>query len=251
MVVTRPESQAQVLCDRLRALGAYPIKFPVIAIVPAEPGGGLDQAIEQMIRYDWIIFTSVNGVEHFWARMEAVGTSSNTGETGILNFAGKVAAIGPATAVALRERGAVVHLMPDVYCAEAILDHIGNVADQCILLPRADIARPDLADNLRARGSHVYEVATYCTVSVTPPASAFDAVRRGVDVVTFTSSSTVRHFVKVTAELDYGHPLIACIGPVTAATARKFGLHVDTVAQEYTVDGLVEAMRLLWTEGSR
>jgi len=237
VVVTRPQNRADELCRRLRALGAEPVLFPVVVIAPPEPGGPLDQAIARLPSYDWVIFTSVNGVEHFWRRLDAVGAQS---------FAPphhpKIAAIGPATAQALRRRDAPVHLMPSEYRAEAILGEIGDVAGQRILLPRADIARPALADGLRAGGALVEEVAAYRTLPAVPPPAAFDALRAGVDVVTFTSSSTVRHFVALTDGLDYGDPLIACIGPVTAATARQLGLRVDVVAEKYTIDGLVKAL---------
>lgn len=239
VVVTRPEGQAEELCDRLRALGAYPILFPVIAIAQPETDGPLDRAIARLGDYDWIIFTSVNGVEHFWARLEAVGAP--VGQDAPLPA--KVAAIGPATAQALRQRRAPVHLMPAEYRAEAILDEIEDVAGQHILLPRADIARPALAEGLRARGAQVEEVPAYHTVRGSPPPAAFEALRAGVDVITFTSSSTVRNFVALTEGLNYGHPLIACIGPVTATTARELGLKVDVVAEEYTIDGLLKALR--------
>jgi uroporphyrinogen-III synthase len=133
--------------------------------------------------------------------------------------------------------------MPDEYRAEAILDVIGDVTGQRILLPRADIARPALANGLRAMGAQVQDVAAYRTVKGTPPPAAFDALRAGVDVVTFTSSSTIRNFVSLTNGLDYGRPLMACIGPVTAATAHEVGLPVDVVAKEYTIDGLLEALK--------
>ena len=238
VVVTRPENQVDGMCNRLRALRAEPIEFPVISIAPAEAGGPLDRAIVQLDRFDWVIFTSVNGVEQFWARLVEVRTQSHNGP-----IRGKVAAIGPATAAALRQRGVRVHLVPGEYRAEAILDEIGGVAGQRILLPRADIARPALAEGLRARGAKVDEVAAYHTVLGQPHPAAFDALRTGVDVITFTSSSTVRNFLRLTDGLDYGDPLIACIGPVTAATAREMGLHVDVVAKEYTIDGLLEALK--------
>jgi uroporphyrinogen-III synthase len=242
VVVTRSESQAEELCDHLRDLGAEPILFPVIAIVPPEVGGPLDQAIARLSDYDWIVFTSVNGVEHFWRRLVEAGRS--WGENGLdeLPFRGKVAAIGPATAEALRQHGAPVHLMPGEYRAEAILDAIGDVAGQRMLLPRADIARPALADGLRADGAQVDDVPAYRTVPGEPPRDAFEALCAGVDVVTFTSSSTVRNFVSLTRGLNYGEPLIACIGPVTAATVRELGLRVDVVAEAYTIDGLLESL---------
>jgi uroporphyrinogen-III synthase len=236
VVVTRPQDQSQKLCDRLQALGAEPIIFPVIAIAPPEPDGPLDHAIARLDSYDWIIFTSVNGVKYFWARLLEQPTQRSISGP-------KIAAIGPATAQALRQQGVSVHLMPAEYRAEAILDEIGDVAGLHILLPRADIARPVLADGLCALGARVDEVPTYHTVRGNPPQAAFDALLAGVDVITFTSSSTVRNFVALTDGLDYGDPLIACIGPVTAATARELGLHVDIVAEEYTIDGLLEALK--------
>lgn len=236
VVVTRPQDQAEALCDRLRALGAEPIFFPVIAIAPPERGGALDQAIQGLAEYDWIIFTSVNGVEHFWARLTAhAGPRPSAPRS-------KIAAIGPATAEALSQRGVSVHLMPAEYRAEAILDVIGDVAGQRILLPRADIARPALAEGLRAMGARVDEAPAYHTVQGKPPPAAFDALRAGVDVIIFTSSSTVRNFVALTKGLNYGDPFVACIGPVTAATAHELGLRVDMVAEEYTVDGLLETL---------
>jgi uroporphyrinogen-III synthase len=230
------------LGERLRALGAEPILFPVITILPPEAGGPLDEAVARLADYDWLIFTSVNGVEHFWARLtELVPAVRENGWPGA-PFRGKIAAIGPKTAAELHSHGVAVDLMPEEYRAEAILDEIGDVAGLRILLPRADIARPALARGLRAAGAHVEEVTAYRTVQGHPPPAAFDILRAGVDVLTFTSSSTVRYFVALTDGLDYGDPLIGCIGPVTAATAHELGLHVDIVAKEYTVDGLLEAL---------
>ncbi len=243
VVVTRPESQSEELCSRLRALGAQPVLFPVIAIVPPEAGGPLDKAIARLAGYDWTIFTSVNGVEHFWTRLKTMDVPSP--QTNTSPFQGRVAAIGPATAEALRERGVSVDLMPAEYRAEAILDEIGDVAGQRILLPRADIARRALADGLRTKGAQVDEVPAYRTVRAEPSSAAFKTLRAGVDVVTFTSSSTVRNFVSLTQGLDYGDPLIACIGPVTAATAHELGLRVDVTAEEYTIDGLLEALKVM------
>jgi uroporphyrinogen-III synthase len=246
VVVTRPEGQSEELCDRLRVMGAEPITFPVIAIAAPEAGGPLDQAIAHLDRYDWVIFTSVNGVEQFWDRLTGMRTPLDTSP-----IRGKVAAIGPTTAGALTERGVVVDLMPDEYRAEAILDEIGDVAGQCVLLPRADIARPALAKGLRAMGAAVDEVAAYHTVPGQPSPDAFDALRAGVDVITFTSSSTVRNFLALTKGRDYGEPLVACIGPVTADTARESGLRVDVVAEEYTIEGLLDALERITKADNR
>jgi uroporphyrinogen-III synthase len=250
VVVTRPENQSGSLCERLRALGAEPIGFPVIAIAAPEPGGTLDQVLGRIGDYSWIIFTSVNGVEHFWARLTALCEKRETGVIGIPNYRGQVAAIGPATAAALARRGVTVDLMPAEYRAEAILDAIGDLDGLRILLPRANVARAELAVGLRARGAQVDEVAAYRTVPSTPPPSAFQALQRGVDILTFTSSSTVRAFIALTSGLDYGDPLVACIGPVTADTARQLGLRVDVVAEDYTTEGLLDAVGRLWTKSA-
>ena len=233
VVVTRAETQAQDFCERLRALGAKPIAFPVIAIVASKLGGPLDQAIARLNSYHWVIFTSVNAVEHFWARL--------TGQEIVIGA--KIAAVGPTTAEALCQRGAAVHLVPGEYRAEALLDEIGDVTGQRILLPCADIARPTLAEGLRAMDAHVDRVVAYHTVLGEPAPTAFDALRAGVDVVTFASSSSARNFVALTDDVDYGKPLIACIGPLTAATARAQGLNVDVIAQEYTLRGLIQALK--------
>jgi len=247
VVVTRPEAQSDGLSGRLRALGAEPVELPVIAIAPPEAGGRLDQAIARLESYDWVIFTSVNGVEHFWARLdELVGRNDLSRHPSRManEFPAhlKIAAIGPATAEALRRRGARADLVPAEYRAEAILGEIGDVAGKRILLPRADIARRALADGLRAMRAEVDEVDAYRTITATPSPQAVDLLKAGVDVVTFTSSSTVRNFVRLTAGLSYGNPVVACIGPVTAATARELGLRVDVTAREYTMDGLIDAL---------
>ncbi|MBM4457172.1 MAG: uroporphyrinogen-III synthase [Chloroflexi bacterium] len=294
IVVTRPEHQAAELCERLAALGAEPIPFPVIAIAPPEPGAALDRAIARLNDYQWVIFTSVNGVACFWERYRAIacgrrGVAADERQArwirSFSRFGGRrqkpadperrlrtasrperraaifrtdtpaadapglppgcrVAAIGRATAAALQRRDVRVDLTPGEYRAEAILDAIGDVAGLRILLPRADIARPDLALGLAARGAAVDEVVAYRTIPAIPSQTAFESLRAGVDVITFTSSSTVRNFVALTAGMDYGDPLIACIGPVTATAARDLGLDVDVTAEEYTIEGLVQALRL-------
>ena len=248
VVITRPEGQSEALSQRLRALGAMPVPFPVIAIVPPEAGGALDRALKNLSDYDWTIFTSVNGVVHFWQRLSATSGVPADSLTGIPGFKGRIAAIGPATAAALEQRGVRVDLLPAEYRAEAILAAIGDVAGQYVLLPRADIARADLADGLRQRGAFVIEAAAYRTVPATPPADAFRELERWDDIVTYNSASTVQHFVALTRGRAYGDPLIVCIGPVTAEVARQQGLRVDAVAEDYTVDGLVEALRRLWKD---
>ena len=229
VVITRPAEKARRLADRLRSLGAVPIEFPTVRIEPAE-SGPLDAAPDTLERFDWIVFTSANGVEAVFARLAAAGKDAR------VIAARKVAAIGPVTAQALREQGVEPALVPGEYVAEAILEALGDVHGKRFLLPRADIAREVLADGLRQRGAAVTDVAAYRTVGAGgPPPDLSDA-----DAVTFTSSSTVRHFLAAGAAV--GRAKVVCIGPVTAATARELGLTVDAMATEYTEDGLIQAL---------
>ncbi len=235
VLVTRPRAQAVELCSKLTALGATPIVFPTIEIAPLDDYTALDGAIRQLAQYQWIIFTSVNGVKAFWDRLDAVGA-------GIPPMT-RVAAIGPATASALQAHDVTVTLVPDEYVAEAIIESIGGVQGQRILLPRADIAREVLAVELQKRGAIVDEIAAYRTLPVQPDPNGLLELQRGVDVITFTSSSTVQNFVALVGR-DSIPPqaLVACIGPITANTARELGLRVDVQATDYTTDGLVAAL---------
>ncbi len=162
ILITRPRAQAADLCDKLAALGAVPIIFPTIEIAPLEDTSLLDEAIRNLDQYQWIIFTSVNGVQAFWDRSDLGGFGNLRG------LPPNIAAIGPATALALRMHGITVTLIPDEYVAESILENIGDVRDQRILLPRADIAREALAIELQKRGALVDEIAAYRTLPAEP-----------------------------------------------------------------------------------
>ena len=233
ILVTRSQAPAAELCDKLAAQGATPILFPTIELAPLEDTLELDRAILNLARYDWIIFTSVNGVKVFWARLEISAAS--------LAPAQRIAAIGPATARELERHNAPVNLIPEEYVAEAIVENIGDVAGRRILLPRADIARQTLATGLRQRGARVDEIAVYRILPAALDRVALAELRRGVEVITFTSSSTARNFERL-AGRETGSAIIACIGPVTAQTVRELGLPVDVIAAEYTLDGLLNAL---------
>lgn len=239
ILVTRAREQASELARRLAELGAEPIEFPTIRIAPLDDYAQLDAALAQ--KYDWVIFTSVNGVRFVWERLTALGRDARAfAET-------RLAAIGSATAEELARHGLRADFVPREYIAEALAEQIGDVAGQRILLPRADIARETLAHELRARGAHVDDVAAYRTITTDandPRAQEMRAqLERGkIDAITFTSSSTVRGFVNCQLPIDNCQLTIACIGPVTAQTARELGLRVDVVAEEYTIAGLVAAL---------
>lgn len=239
ILVTRPRAQAEGLVEKLINLGAIPVVFPTIKIAALEDFALLDQAIVNLNSYNWVIFTSVNGVAAFWQRLSVLGKDQQV-------FKGvRVAAIGPATAGALKERAVIPDFVPAEYVAEAILPGLGDVHGQRILLPRADIARKALVNELCLQGAFPEEIAVYRTVLSRPDPEALAELEQGVDIATFTSSSTVRNFFELLGEraLDLLEgTVVACIGPITAETARSNGLAVDIIASEFTVEGLVNAL---------
>jgi uroporphyrinogen III methyltransferase/synthase len=219
VVVTRARAQASSLVEKLRALGAETIELPTIEIA-GEPLDGLVPA-----SYDWVAFTSVNAVERVLAGLRDARAFGSA----------QVAAVGPGTAAALAARGIVADLVPASAVAEALVEAFPAGAGR-VLLPQAAAARPVLADGLRAKGWTVDVVEAYRTIPARPSDDALAAAAKA-DAIAFTSSSTV------TSWLALGAPLVvACIGPVTAATAAEHGVPVTVVATEHTVDGLVDAL---------
>jgi uroporphyrinogen-III synthase len=235
IVITRPRDKAEELCQDLEARGAVPILLPTIGIEPIEDNARLDRAIAEITTYDWIIFTSANGVVAFWQRLVKAGVTAASLDTL------SIAAIGPATASSLRARGFKVSCMPDEFVAERLLDKLGSVSGKRVLLPRADIARKAVVKDLENLGALVDDIAVYRTVPANLDAAALAEVRAGVDVVTFTSSSTVKNFHSMFGGSP-GSALIACIGPITARTATELGYNVTVMSEDYTTDGLVRAL---------
>jgi uroporphyrinogen III methyltransferase / synthase len=221
VVVTRARAQASTLVEKLRALGAETIELPTIEIA-GEPLHGLMPAA-----YDWVAFTSVNAVERVFAGLRDARAFG----------AARVAAVGPGTAAALAARGVVADLVPQSAVAEALVEAFPAGAGR-VLLPQAASARPVLADGLRAKGWAVDVVEAYRTVPARPSDDALAAAAKA-DAIAFTSSSTVTSWLALGATLP---PVVACIGPVTAATAAEHGVPVTVVAAEHTVDGLVDAL---------
>ncbi len=240
ILVTRAREQAGEMSRLLAEAGADPVELPLIQVLPLEDPGALDAALER--RHDWVVFTSVNGVRAVWQRLQAIGADARS------LAGGRLCAIGPATAAELAAHGLRADYVPAEYVAEAIVAGLEVATGQLVLLPRAAIAPPSLAEGLRARGASVDDVVAYRTVpaSLDSPASlaAMQALELGqLDAVTFASSSAVRAFVNGGLWARRGHdPLVACIGPVTARAARDMGLPVDVVAVKYTIPGLVAAL---------
>ena len=238
IVVTRAREQADALSNRLRALGADVLELPTIEIRPAADYGPLDRAIAGLAGYDWLIFTSANGVRFFVERLDRSGTDLRA-------LGAKICAIGPATRAAVEALHLKVDLMGKEYVAEGLLEAFApyDLAGQRVLLPRAAVARDLVPVELARRGAQVDVVEAYRTgVPEGATARVREVFRRRPDWVTFTSSSTVRNFVEAAgAETLRGVP-VATIGPVTTATARELGIEVTAQAQVFTIDGLLEAV---------
>lgn len=240
IIVTRSRDQTSKLSDKLNALGAEVIEFPTIEIVPPKSYRPLDQAVVNLAKYQYVIFTSRNGVAHFIKRLILKGRDARA-----LSQA-RIAAIGPGTADELLSFG----LKPDFqancdYSQEGLLKELlrEEMAGKNVLIPRAEKAREILANRLRLAGAKIEVVPAYRTVK---PEVKFDPFTQKVDVITFTSSSTVSNFVDIFGAKRVGQLLkgvrIVSIGRITSATARKYGLKVAVEAKRSTIDGLVEAV---------
>lgn len=262
---TRTYEQAGALSSLLSALGAIPVEFPTIRVVAPKDWEPLDNALKCLCEadwYDWLVFTSANGVQNFFERLiklgyyvESIGTV-------------RIAAIGPATAMALAKYGAKVDLVPATYIAEAVAAALiedvriqgESIEGKRLLLARAAEARNVLIHELRRAGVEVDVVAAYRTIGIDKECEPGQMILRQLeaeelDIITFTSSSTVRNFMQWLMEYDakfaetfihrvveFARPKIACIGPITSQTARESGLKVHIEADVYTIAGMVEAI---------
>jgi uroporphyrinogen III methyltransferase/synthase len=240
--VTRSREQASQLADRLTALGAEPIEFPTIRIEPLADPSLLDAALKTVADRSWVLFTSPNGVRAAFTRLTALGRDARAFGRA------RVGAIGAATVASLREKGLLADFVPSAFTSDAIaaeLTPLLGPADDVLLL-RADIAPPRLGERLAETGARVTSLVAYHT---RPDSSRRDELARQleageIDVVTFTSASTVRNLRSALGS-DTSIPTavrVACIGPVTASAARELGLRVDVVASIHTIDGLIDAL---------
>jgi uroporphyrinogen III methyltransferase / synthase len=233
VAVTRTREQASQLSAQLRALGAAVIEAPAIVVRDPDDGGAaLRAAAKQVASYDWVVFTSANAVQRF---VPLLRDSRAFGPA-------HIAVIGPGTADALAEWHLAADLVPDVFVAESLLEAFPDPPDGTarVLVPRAAVARDVLPEGLRDAGWTVDVVEAYRT----DPAPIDETTRRRVaaaDAITFTSSSTVASWLAA-AGAESVPPVVACIGPITAATAREAGLNVTVEADAHTIEGLVEAL---------
>lgn len=247
IVVTRPEAQAGGLCQGLEKKGANVIRCPTIRVEPVESYDRLDAALARLGEYRWVIFTSSNGVRAVLSRMAELGLPSE-----ILDGT-RVAAVGTATARTLEAQGVPAGFLPQVERSAAIADSLVPVEGEHVLLLRADIADPAVAEVLRSRGAAlVDDVPVYRTVSLPPTPEALLELRLGVDGITFTSPSTVRGFLGAGPEwpglLD--GVVVASLGPATTDAVRAEGIKIDVEAVERSMTGLVQALEAAFASRS-
>ncbi len=248
IVITRPEAQAESFATLLHEQGARAIHFPTISIAPPESWASLDEALGRLAAYTWIIFTSANGVRFFCQRLREQGRDVRE----LKNI--RISTIGPATTTTLAEMGIKVDLVPEEYISEGVVKAFQgqDIRGARILLPRAEQARDVIPAGLEKMGSRVDTVTVYRTVSSERRPEELDRlVKDGkVDVITFTSPSTLTYFLEIMGR-DYALPSrvrIAAIGPVTAAAVHKAGLKVDILQDTYTIEGLVSGLRDFFAE---
>lgn len=238
ILITRAARTASKLADHVHQLGGQPLLFPTIETVPLTNQAPLQTVCQEIEAFDWLIFTSANAVRFFLA----AGADSLT-DSG--SRSPQLAVVGSQTAAALQAQGFQADVMPEQFIASAITAALGDVDGQRILLPQSAIARPELAQALRAAGGEVTALPVYQTVAPTPSGGSWRALEAGPDVLTFTSPSTFENFLSLTG--NRGHDLlhkrlIAVIGPVTAAAVIKSGYQVDIMPNQHTARAMIDAV---------
>jgi uroporphyrinogen III methyltransferase/synthase len=244
ILITRAREQASGFAELLEGQGAEVLEFPLIAFAAPKTWTSLDQAVARLESYRWVIFTSANGVDAFFLRLRALRQDAR--RLGAV----KICAIGPATAEALEKHSIVPDVVPAEYRAEGIIEAFKqhDLRGARILLPRAEVARDLLPVELEKLGATVEVVPVYRTVKAGSDGELLKQLLqdRKIDLVTFTSSSTVTSFVELLQKEDMKALLegvrIACIGPITAETAQRFGFATDILPMQYTIPSLVDAI---------
>jgi uroporphyrinogen III methyltransferase/synthase len=244
IVVTRARAQASDMVAQLTELGAECLEYPTIKTIAPADNTRLDKAIDDLSSYHWIIFTSVNGVDFFFNRLAEKGRDARA--LGGL----RTVCIGPVTAERLKSRGINTDILPESFQAESIIKAFQNepMSGKRVLLPRAAEARMILPEELSKMGAEIDEIAVYRTVDDTEHIGQLinQIENREIDLITFTSSSTVTNFKKLIPADRFDalmkHAAIAAIGPITADTAIKNGFRVDISADVFTIPGLCDAI---------
>ena len=239
ILVTRPEEQAFEFASKLIAEGANIYLLPAIKITPPVDFAEIDNSLEKLAEYDWIIFTSTNAVRYFVERLQLLHLFGNVLQ------GSKIAAVGPATALMLEKEGIQVDYISPVHTSEYMASNLEEVAGKKILVPTTDINKGKLRQVLNERGAEINELAFYNTrKNDISDDYILQTFRSGIDMITFTSSSSVEAIVELVSPFQI--PLdkfpVACIGPHTADTAREHGLKVEVIAKPFTLDGLISEM---------
>lgn len=250
VVVTRARAQSREISTRLEALGATVIHCPTIEVAPPVSWAPLDASIQRLADYDWLVFTSANGVEFFFQRLREIGSDAGATITGRI-----ICAIGPATAQAVEEAGAVTNVIASDSRAEgalaAIIDYAGGpqqVHGHSFLIPRATVARDVLPNGLRKLGARVDAVEAYQTIKPSvEPQSVFRLFKENtIDAITFTSSSTVSNLSAMAGLEDLSgllaNTIAVCIGPITAETAESHRIERIIHPHEYNTEALVDSI---------
>lgn len=249
ILITRARGQAEEFSALLEDYGAQVIAFPTIEIAPPDDWQPLDKSIEKINSYDWVIFTSVNGVRFFTQRLQQEGIELTT------MASKRICAIGPRTQRELEKRGLTVHFRPSEYRAEGIVEGLRaqGIQGKKILLPRAREARRILPEALIEAGAQVDDVEVYQTIKPAQGTQSLAAIlKKGIDVVVFTSSSTIRNFMELLPDKTaLNRVKVATIGPVTGATARDYGVEPTIMPAEYTIPSLVQAIVEHFTQQPR
>ncbi len=239
VVVTRSDEQADDLCSKLEAIGGVPVRCPTIRIEPPPSWEQVGAALGDLEAYDWLVLTSANGVRSLFHGLDQLGIAADQ------LAATRVAAVGRVTAGVLAGHGLAVAYVPEVEGSRSLAETLPDVAGRRILVAQGEKADPILTKGLRARGAHqVDTLSVYRTVPIPPAGAALEELRRGVDVITFTSPSTVTGFVGLGPEwrkIAEG-VIVASIGPTTSAAARACGFEVHAEAKERTMGALVDAV---------
>jgi uroporphyrinogen-III synthase len=232
IAVTRPREQGASLAAELERLGARAPLVPLVDVVPLDDPTELDHAVRKLGRYDWIVFTSVNGVAAFRERLPS----------GVRLGSVNVAAVGPATAAAVRELGVEPAFVPQRFEGAAIADGLGKLEGMRVLVPQGDLASPLLDEELRERGAVVDAVVAYRTAAREPSADELGELDTA-DAIVLASGSAARSLASLAGRAPgIGTAFHVCIGPRTAEVAREEGLTVDLVADEASADGIIQAL---------
>lgn len=253
ILVTRSAGQSHQFSDRLRAGGAQVIEMPTLEIGPPTSWQVLDEAIANLSTFDWLVLTSTNGVEYFFARLNQLDQD----HLGLARV--KIAVVGEKTAQSLKQQGLEPDFIPPNFVADSLAANFPEVlTDKKILFPRVETGgREVLVKQLVERGAQVTEVPAYesCCPQSIPPVAEFALINQTINVITFASSKTVKNFWELTQHIHLLNPetyfagiCLASIGPQTSKTCYELFGHVDVEAEEYTLEGLTQAL-IKWRNG--